>query len=149
MNSTSPIESFEVRNARVNDLEQVARFLKPFVDAKQILPREISELQLLLVNAFVGQSDDEVIGFAAVEVYSQKMAEVQCLAVAESHRGRGVGRQLVEACIQRAKKLQVRELMAISASEKFLLDCGFDYALPDQKRALFVQTWDGESTERP
>ncbi|MEM6473811.1 MAG: N-acetylglutamate synthase, partial [Planctomycetota bacterium] len=27
----------------------------------------------------------------------------------------------------------------ISSSESFLQNCGFDYSLPDQKRALFFQ----------
>jgi amino-acid N-acetyltransferase len=29
--------------------------------------------------------------------------------------------------------------MAISSSDKFLQNLGFDYSLPDQKRALFYQ----------
>jgi len=29
--------------------------------------------------------------------------------------------------------------MAISASDAFLKECGFDYSLPKQKRALFVE----------
>ena len=32
------------------------------------------------------------------------------------------------------------EPMAISASDEFLIRCGFDYSLPGQKRALFIQT---------
>ncbi|MGB7324458.1 MAG: N-acetylglutamate synthase, partial [Rubripirellula sp.] len=38
-----------------------------------------------------------------------------------------------------AKDLNVMEVMAISSSEKFLQGCGFDFALPDQKKALFCQ----------
>lgn len=134
-----------VRDARVPDLDPVVEFLKPFVEAKHILPRNLGEMQLLLANGFVGvrEADQAVIGFAAVEVYSRKMAEVQCLAVDSQYRGVGVGRKLVERCVERARKLRIRELMAITASDKFLMDCGFGYSLPDQKRALFVQTFDG------
>ena len=53
----------------------------------------------------------------------------------------------IERCVARAKELKIRELMAISASDKFLMDCGFGYSLPNQKRALFVQTFD-ESHEQ-
>jgi len=28
--------------------------------------------------------------------------------------------------------------MAISTSDDFLMQCGFDYSLPNQKRALFI-----------
>jgi len=35
--------------------------------------------------------------------------------------------------------LNVMEILAISSSDRFFESCGFDYALPDQKRALFFQ----------
>ena len=40
------------------------------------------------------------------------------------------------------------EVMAISSSEKFLQDLGFDYSLPDQKRALFCQLRSREAVYR-
>jgi amino-acid N-acetyltransferase len=51
-----------------------------------------------------------------------------------------VGKQLVARCVQRAHELGVFEVMAISANEGFLQSCGFDFSLPDQKKALFFQT---------
>lgn len=84
-------------------------------------------------------SESRCVGFAAVEVYSAKLAELQCLAVDAAHQRSGVGKQLVQLCVQRARDLGVMEVMAISSSESFLQNCGFDYSLPDQKRALFFQ----------
>ena len=43
-------------------------------------------------------------------------------------------------CVERAKQHNILEVMAISASDEFLKQCGFDYSLPDQKRALFFRT---------
>ncbi len=142
MSDASP-GAFIVRNGEVGDVDPVIEFLKPFVQSKQILPRSLGEIQLLMANGFVGAAEDgRLIGFAAVEVYSQKMAEIQCLAVDAAYRGQGIGRELVERCVRRARVLKIRELMAISTSDKFLMDCGFGYSLPNQKRALFMQTFD-------
>ena len=129
-----------VRATTTGDLASVAAFLQPFMDAEFILPRTSVELELLLRYAFVAEMDDMIVGFAAVEVYSKKLAEIQCLAVSERCRRRGVGRKLVSRCVERAKEEKVREVMAITATEELFQDCGFDYALPGQKRALFVQT---------
>jgi len=52
----------------------------------------------------------------------------------------GIGKLLVQACIDCAREHQVLEVMAITAAEQFFRDCGFDYALPDQKKALFINT---------
>jgi amino-acid N-acetyltransferase len=52
----------------------------------------------------------------------------------------GVGRHLVDACVARARDLQILEVMAITSSEAFFLACGFDFTLPGEKKALFIQT---------
>ena len=80
-----------------------------------------------------------IVGFSAVEIYSRKLSEVQCLAVHEDFHGRGIGSELVRCCVEKAREKGVLEVMAISASDNFLRNLGFQYALPDQKRALFLQ----------
>ena len=44
-----------------------------------------------------------------------------------------------QADVDRAKEKGILEVMAISASDAFLRKLGFDYSLPEQKRALFYQ----------
>jgi N-acetylglutamate synthase-like GNAT family acetyltransferase len=81
-----------------------------------------------------------IAGFAALEVYSPKLAEIRSLAVDPNHQGHGVGKALVEACIHRAKALDVFEVMAVTSAEGFFQKCGFDFTLPGEKKALFLQT---------
>jgi amino-acid N-acetyltransferase len=126
-------------NARHEDLERVQRFLKPYMDGKMLLLRTSIELELLLRHAFIAEHAGNIVGFAAVEIYSRKLAEIQCLAVDEMYQRRGIGRELVHRCVQRAQELKVLEVMAISSSEDLFRACGFDYSLPNQKRALFIQ----------
>lgn len=133
--------------ATVTDLRTVRRFLQPFVDQGFLLPRTNDEMRHLLKHAFAARWRRKVVGFAAVEIYSRKLAEIQCLAVHSDFQRMGIGRRLVTACVRRAKDLKVLELMAISASDAFLKECGFDYSLPKQKRALFVQPQEIEIPE--
>lgn len=128
-----------IRAARPVDVGVVEAFLQPFVDARQLLPRTAVELAHLLRHAVIARTGGQIVGFAAVEVYSRKLAEIQCLAVDPAWQGRGIGSRLVARCVEIAGQLNVLELMAISASEHFLKKCGFDYSLPGQKRALFFQ----------
>jgi len=129
-----------MREAKVDDAADVLALLEPNIAAKQLLPRTIEEIEQLSEHAFVAERGDMVVGFAAVEVYSKKMSELQCLAVAPECQGQGVGKQLVNLCVERARQLGIMELMAITSSEELFLQCGFDYSLPDQKRAVFVHT---------
>ena len=124
----------------MDDLTDIQRLLNPFVEQHLLLPRTSDELAVLLQHAFIATVDGQLIGFAAIEIYSQKLAEIQCLAVDTTFHGQGIGKQLVANCVNRAKQYNILEVMAISASDKFLKQCGFDYSLPDQKRALFYPT---------
>lgn len=129
-----------IREATMEDLTAVENLLQPFVKERLLLPRTPGDLAVLMQHAFVAVENDKVIGFSAIEMYSQKLAEIQCLAVDSNYHGRGIGKQLVLKCVERAAQHNVREVMAISASDEFLKQCGFDYSLPDQKRALFYRT---------
>ena len=145
-------EDIIVRPAHFADLGAIARFIEPFVEVGKLLPRTPAELDELIPQGFLATveeaepgsrgSVERIVGFAALEVYSAKLAEVRSLAVDDRLRGLGVGRRLVAACIERAESLRVLEVMAISAEEEFFRRCGFDFTLPGQKKAFFIQTRD-------
>ena len=128
------------RGTSKSDAVPVHDFLVPFVEQRDLLPRTVEEIQGLVDNGFVVEVNGSIVGFAAIEIFSGKLAEVQCLAVAPALQGKGIGKQLIQRCVQRAQEANVTELIAITASDALFQSCGFDYALPNQKRALFIQT---------
>ena len=131
-----------VRPARGSDVRPLADLIAPFVEKKILLPRTIDELALLLPNYFVAEDRGKIIGCAALEIYSAKLAELRSLVVSPDYQGHGVGKLLVEACVNRAREECVLEVMAITSSEDFFRSCGFDFTLPGEKKALFLQTRD-------
>ncbi len=138
----------KIRPSRPEDLQPVLQFLKPFIQAGRILPRTEQEAKELLRNGFVAERQGRIVGFVALEVYSKKLAEIRSLAVAPEVQGTGVGRRLVQACVERAKQLRVREVMAITSQDGFFRSCGFDYALPGERKALFLET-SSDSSDQP
>ena len=52
--------------ARSDDLKNVQDFLQYFMDGHQLLPRTSLELELLLKHAFIAQSGQMIVGFAAL-----------------------------------------------------------------------------------
>ncbi len=129
-----------VRGANGADLSAIESFIQPFVDEGRLLPRTTDELEGLLPSGFVALRDDQIVGFAALEVYSKKLAELRSLAVSPSCRGLGIGHRLVDACLQVARERNVFEVLVITSEEQFFQGCGFDFTLPGQKKALFYQT---------
>jgi amino-acid N-acetyltransferase len=137
-------EGIVIRQALPSDAQAIHALMRPYVMQRLLLSRTEAEVIELTRHGFVAvrmdsQREVQLVGFSAVEIYSPKLAELQCLAVHAQFQGSGIGRALVGRCVERARALNVMEVMAISSSENFLKGCGFDYALPDQKKALFCQ----------
>jgi amino-acid N-acetyltransferase len=122
--------------------------LRPFVEQRMILRRTRAEIAALMTTGFVVLYQDEIVGFASVEIYSKKLSEIQCLAVSQQHQGKGLGGFLVAHCVELARERGVMEVMAISSSDGFLLNQGFNYSLPNQKKALFIQLRSREEVYR-
>jgi amino-acid N-acetyltransferase len=131
-----------IRTAVEADLTPLADFITPFVEDRKLLPRTYDELQELLPTLFVAEQEGRIVGCAALEIYSWKLAEVRSLAVDKTMQGQGVGKRLVQACLERAREQNILEVMAITSSDSFFMSCGFDYTLPGEKRALFMQLRD-------
>jgi N-acetylglutamate synthase-like GNAT family acetyltransferase len=132
--------SFVVRAATLQDVDALGEFIEPFVEQGRLLPRTHDELEELTRHGFVALLGKKIVGFAALEIYSVKLAELRSLAVSPDHQGQGIGKALVNACIEQAKKQNVFEVMAITSSDEFFQRCGFDFTLPGEKKALFLQT---------
>lgn len=131
-----------VRKASVNDLIELSDFIKPFVADGHLLPRTFDELEDFLDTFFIAEFDGHIVGCAALEIYNKKLCEIRSLAVDPHTQGLGVGKKLVTACVELARREGIYEIMAISAAEEFFKACGFDFTLPNLKKAFFLQTRD-------
>ncbi len=137
------IAPYTIRMARTEDVPGIIRLIQSYVEQRKLLARTLDEIDELLPNFFVAVTEDgEIVGCCALEIYSPKLAEIRSLAVAPEIQGLGVGRRLVNACVERARLRKVLEVMAVTSSDGFFQSCGFDYTLPGEKRALFLQTRD-------
>ena len=140
--STEPLEGTTFRAATRRDVAAIAEFIAPFVARGELLPRSDAELVRLARYAFVAEAEGRLVGLAAMEIYSKKLSEIQCLSVAKGYRSHGIGRRLVALCVGCARQRRITETMAISSREGFLKACGFSDCLPGPKTALFFKTRD-------
>ncbi len=133
---------FIIREAHKDDIPQLEELVERFVKANRLLPRTTEELYDLIPFGFVAVAGEQLVGFAALEIYSAKLAEVRSLAVHDDFQGQGIGRGLVTRCVELAQNRNILEVMAITSADGFFRACGFDFTLPGEKKALFMQTRD-------
>src|SRR5580704_12897189 len=136
---TSPLLHSMIRPARPDDVPKILALIAPFVSAGKLLQRTLEEIRDLVPTGFVAERGLAIVGFAALEVYSKKLAEIRSLAVSADQQKQGLGSQLVKACVELAVSRNILEVMVVTSSEAFFRDCGFDFTLPGEKKALFIQ----------
>ncbi len=115
-----------IRRARVADVVPLQRLINRFAERGEMLSRALHELYEDLRDFFVIEEDGEIIACAALHINWANLAEVKSLAVAEHCQRRGLGRQLVDACIDDARDLGVATLFCLTYRPEFFHSVGFN-----------------------
>ena len=74
---------------------------------------------------FLVADDDAFVGCGALASLTTELAELRSLAVAPEAAGRGVGKAIVDACVQRARERGLRRVFALTLVPEFFTKCGF------------------------
>ena len=85
---------------------------------------------------FVADADGVIVGCCALQIYSQRLAEIRSLAVHPDWTRSRVGSRLVEACKLRAKDRGVKQVMAVTSSPEFFEKLDFS-TFKRERIALF------------
>jgi len=120
-----------IRKARVEDVKKIHQLINQSASRGEMLPRSLGELYDNLRDYFVHIHDGVVTGTGALHICWENLAEVRSLCVGEAPRGRGVGRALVEACVEEAKVYDIHKLFLLTYQVEFFEKCGF--AVTDKK----------------
>jgi amino-acid N-acetyltransferase len=114
-----------IRKAKLKDVKEIQRLIKLYSTRGEILPRSLSELYDQLRDFFIAVRNREVIGICALHICWDDLAEVRSLAVQEESRKRGIGAELVKACLEESKALGVKKVFALTYQPEFFEKFGF------------------------
>lgn len=120
------VPRLNIRPARVSDVPAIQTLIRTFADRKLMIRRSPGELYESIREFFVAvDAQGQILGCAALHVFWEDLAELKCLAVAESAHGLGIGRSLVEACWQSAHDLEIQTVFTLTYVADFFERCGF------------------------
>jgi amino-acid N-acetyltransferase len=123
----------------VGDVPGIFELIVVFAERQLMIRRSMAELYEA-IREFTVAVDDEnrLLGCAALHVFWDDLAEIRCLAVAEHAQGRAIGRQLVDACWEMARELEVKSVFALTSASGFFERCGYH---PIDKSELPQRIW--------
>ncbi len=111
--------------ARVSDVPQMHKLINSFADKGEMLARSLSEIYENVRDYFVARQDERVIACGALHVSWSDLAEIKSLAVTEDSQRKGIGDQIVEACLKEAKELGISTVFCLTYKPAFFEKCGF------------------------
>ena len=114
-----------IRKATIPDVKEIHRLLLDYARDGLLLSRSLSELYESLRDFYVYEVDGKVVGTAALNICWEDLAELRSLAVHPDFNGRGVGRDLVAACLEEARRLGLRRVFALTYKQAFFEKQGF------------------------
>jgi amino-acid N-acetyltransferase len=116
--------TLEIRPARAEDVDAMRRLIDGYAAQDLMLSRS-SEFLLEHLGDYVVAEDESFFGCCALAVLTPDLAEIRSLAVRPETSGRGVGKALVDACVSRARQLDLRRVFALTLVPEFFERCGF------------------------
>jgi amino-acid N-acetyltransferase len=127
-----------IRQATIHDIPRIREIINGHAELGKMLFKNYAQLYEDLRDFGVAEIDGRVVGCAAVAIIWADLAEIRSLAVDDAHRGRGIGRRLVEWCLEEAKRLGIRRLMALTYEQAFFEKLDFKVVPKD---TLPLKVW--------
>ncbi len=131
-----------IRHATIHDVSRIREIINSHAELGKMLFKSYEQLYENLRDFAVYEIEDSsstrVVGCVALAVIWADLAEIRSLAVDDTFRGRGVGTRLTEWCIDEARRLGIRKLMALTYEQRFFERLDFNVVLKD---SLPLKVW--------
>ncbi|HVU27668.1 MAG TPA: amino-acid N-acetyltransferase [Verrucomicrobiae bacterium] len=124
----------QIRAAKKKDIRAIQLLTKQAVEAEELVKRTRTVIEKSLGDYFIFEIDKNPVACVALHVYpEQKKGELACLYVSASHENQGIGKKLIQFVENKARELNLNELLTLStqAFTYFQSKGGFAEGTPD------------------
>jgi amino-acid N-acetyltransferase len=109
----------QVEKAKIPDIPQIHKLINGYASRGEMLARPLSELYEDIRDLFVIREGEQVVACAALHVSWADLAEIRSVAVDEGSKGKGLGAQLVVACLKEAAELGINTVFCFTYQPDF------------------------------
>jgi amino-acid N-acetyltransferase len=124
----------QIRRALKKDVRAIQLLTKAAVESAELMKRTRPMIEKNLADYFIFEIDKNPVACVALHVFpEQKKGELACLYVNPLHENRGIGRKLIQFVENKAKEMNLVELITLStqAFTYFQSKGGFSEGTPD------------------
>jgi amino-acid N-acetyltransferase len=114
-----------IRKAHIGDIKHIQSLINSFAKQDLMLPRSLNELYEHLRDFWVFEQNKQIMGCCALHIAWEDLAEIKSLAVAKTKQRKGIGSQLVSACLREALDLNAKKVFVLTYQPGYFKRFGF------------------------
>ena len=114
-----------IRPAKTADVKAIRELVDSYAAPGQMLSKETVTLYESVQEFIVAEDSGVLIGCGALHILWEDLAEVRTVAVKKEFQKRGIGQQILEAIIIRARELGVGRIFCLTFQTEFFGRLGF------------------------
>jgi amino-acid N-acetyltransferase len=114
-----------LRKAEIKDVKDIQKLLTFYASRGDMLSRSLAELYEAIRDFYIVEGDGRIIGTAALHIVWEDLAEVRSVAVADEAGRKGIGTQVVQACIDEGRTLGLKKVFCLTYKPDFFAKFGF------------------------
>jgi amino-acid N-acetyltransferase len=118
--------AIEIRPARTQDIPGIRALIDTYTLGGRLLNKETVMLYEDVQEFTVAVDNNVVVGCGALHVLWEDLAEVRTVAVVDHLKGQGVGHEILEAIINRARTVGVSRIFCLTFETAFFARHGFE-----------------------
>jgi amino-acid N-acetyltransferase len=118
--------SIEIRPAKTQDIPGIRALIDTYTLGGRLLNKETVMLYEDVQEFTVAIENGGGVGCGALHVLWEDLAEVRTVAVVDTLKGQGVGHQILEAIINRARVIGVSRIFCLTFETEFFGRHGFE-----------------------
>jgi len=111
--------------AKLIDIKTMQELASPEVESGIILIRSNDEIATNIRSYILAKENSELVGFCALHIHSQSIAEIRSLVVKKNKRGNNIGKKLVVQALEEAKILGLQKVLSLTYEQIFFEKLGF------------------------
>jgi amino-acid N-acetyltransferase len=118
------------RRARPSDTRAILNLINHYSTKGLMLPRSfaqvVEKIRDFVVATEENPTETVIKGVVALHVVGEELAEVRSLAVEESLQGKGIGKKLLQTCVDDAREMRLHKIFTLTYQTDFFSKLGFE-----------------------
>lgn len=135
----------DVEKAGMGDVPSIRELIEHHAGNNKMLSRSLSFLYENIRDYHVACHDGKMVGCCGLHISWNDLAEIKSLAVHPDYMGKGVGKALLDAAMDEARKFHIPRVFTLTLETEFFVNYGFKKVTKDE---LPMKIW-GECIQCP